>query len=42
DRVKLEWISATEGDKFAQTVKEFTTEIKELGPGPYSDVKQKE
>ncbi len=42
DRVKLEWISATEGEKFAQTVKGFTSEIKELGPGPYNDARERE
>lgn len=31
-RVRLEWISASEGVKFAKTVKEFVEEIKELGP----------
>lgn len=31
-RVRLEWISATEGRKFARVVGEFTQELKELGP----------
>jgi len=31
-RVRLEWISATEGKKFAEVVKEFVEEIKKLGP----------
>jgi len=31
-RISLEWISATEGRKFARVVREFTDEIKELGP----------
>lgn len=31
-RLRLEWISASEGVKFASTVKEFVEEIKELGP----------
>jgi len=31
-RIKLEWISASEGVKFANTIKEFAREIKELGP----------
>jgi len=30
-RVRIDWISASEGDKFAQTAKEFTEEIKKLG-----------
>ena len=31
-RVRLEWISASEGSKFADTVKDFTETIRELGP----------
>ena len=33
-RLRLEWISATEGAKFARVIKEFVEEIKELGPSP--------
>ncbi len=33
-RLRREWISASEGSKFAQTVREFTEEIKKLGPNP--------
>jgi len=33
-RLRLEWISATEGRKFAKVVEEFVNEIKELGPLP--------
>ncbi|MFP4588637.1 MAG: hydrogenase iron-sulfur subunit [Candidatus Bipolaricaulota bacterium] len=36
DRLRLEWVSATEGDKFAEVVTDFTEELKELGPGPFS------
>ncbi|MFP3952559.1 MAG: hydrogenase iron-sulfur subunit [Candidatus Acetothermia bacterium] len=36
DRLRLEWVSATEGDKFARVVEEFTSEVKELGPGPFN------
>lgn len=32
DRVRLEWISASEGEKFAQVVGEMTKRLKELGP----------
>lgn len=32
NRVRLEWISASEGTKFAQVVRDFTEEIKRLGP----------
>ena len=31
-RVRLEWISAAEGLKFAQVINDFTNEIKKLGP----------
>ncbi len=31
-RVRLEWISATEGRKFARVISEFTSELRELGP----------
>jgi len=33
-RVRLEWISAGEGEKFATVVKEFVEEIRSLGPNP--------
>jgi F420-non-reducing hydrogenase iron-sulfur subunit len=32
DRLRLEWVSAAEGIKFAELVREFTTSIKNLGP----------
>ena len=31
-RARLEWISASEGPKFANTITEFVDQIKELGP----------
>lgn len=31
-RVRLEWISASEGKRFADLIKEFSSQIKELGP----------
>jgi len=33
-RVRLEWISASEGERFAAVVKEFVEEIRALGPNP--------
>lgn len=33
-RLRLEWISASEGRKFADVVREFTEELKRLGPNP--------
>ncbi len=34
ERVRFEYISASEGKKFADIVKEMTQEIKKLGPNP--------
>jgi len=31
-RVRLEWVSASEGKRFAELITEFTNQIKELGP----------
>lgn len=33
-RVRLEWVSASEGEKFANVVTEFVNELKEIGPSP--------
>jgi F420-non-reducing hydrogenase iron-sulfur subunit len=35
DRFRLEWVSASEGPRFAQVVTEMTEKLKELGPSPY-------
>ncbi|MCK4433958.1 hydrogenase iron-sulfur subunit [Candidatus Bathyarchaeota archaeon] len=34
ERVRLEWISASEGDKFAMVIKDMVEQIKKLGPNP--------
>jgi len=34
DRLRLEWIAASEAPKIAETVRSFTQTIKELGPNP--------
>ena len=34
DRLRLEWISASEGPKVRETVKDFTQTIRQLGPSP--------
>jgi len=34
ERVRLEWVSASEGQRFADVVSEFTEELKKLGPNP--------
>ncbi len=31
-RLRLEWVSASEGDRFAEVVNQFTEEIRALGP----------
>ena len=36
DRLRLEWISASEGPKVAETVNSFTQTIKQLGPSSIS------
>ena len=35
ERVRLEWVSASEGSKFAEVVNDFTQTVKELGPNPF-------
>lgn len=35
ERFRLEWISASEGPRFAQVMTEFTEQIRSLGPSPY-------
>ena len=32
DRVRLEWISSAEGPKFAEVAREFTEQVRRLGP----------
>ena len=34
DRFRLEWVSASEGQKFAEVIREFTEHIKKLGKLP--------
>lgn len=34
ERLRLEWISASEGDKFAAVVRDMVDEVKRLGPIP--------
>jgi coenzyme F420-reducing hydrogenase delta subunit/predicted transcriptional regulator len=36
ERLRLDWVSASEGQRFAQIVTEFTEQIRELGPSPVS------
>ena len=36
ERFRLEWVSASEGPRFAQVMREMVATIKELGPSPYA------
>jgi F420-non-reducing hydrogenase iron-sulfur subunit len=38
-RVRFEYVSASEGQKFAQIVTEFVDELKKMGPNPLNEVK---
>lgn len=35
ERFRLEWVSASEGARFAQVIKEMTEQVKNLGPSSY-------
>jgi F420-non-reducing hydrogenase iron-sulfur subunit len=35
ERLRLEWISASEGDRFATVIKDMTEQIRKLGPVPF-------
>ena len=37
ERVRFEYISASEGQKFAQVVTDFVSELKKLGPSPIKE-----
>jgi F420-non-reducing hydrogenase iron-sulfur subunit len=39
NRVRLEWVSASEGNRFAEVVSDFTNQIKDLGPSAVSGEK---
>jgi len=39
ERLRLEWVSASEGGRFAELVKEFTNQIMALGPSPLVEEK---
>jgi F420-non-reducing hydrogenase iron-sulfur subunit len=38
ERLRLEWISAAEGDKFARVVRDMVADLKKLGPSPLKKV----
>jgi coenzyme F420-reducing hydrogenase delta subunit len=37
----LEWVSAAEGGRFAQLIKEFVEDVKKVGPSPLRNLNQK-
>ena len=39
NRVRFEYVSASEGQKFATVVTEFVYDLKKMGPNPLKDVK---
>jgi F420-non-reducing hydrogenase iron-sulfur subunit len=40
-RVRFEYVSASEGQKFAQVVTEFVDELKKMGPNPLNKIEVK-
>jgi F420-non-reducing hydrogenase iron-sulfur subunit len=40
-RLRLEWISAAEGARFAEVINTFTDQVRKLGPNPLADKRQK-
>ncbi len=42
ERLRMEWVAASEGERFAKLVREFTNQIKELGPSPLAGEKPDE
>ncbi|MGD2105717.1 MAG: hydrogenase iron-sulfur subunit [Anaerolineae bacterium] len=41
DRLRLEWISAAEGTRFARLMTEFTKQVRSLGPSPLGNGRMK-
>ena len=35
ERYRLEWVSASEGPRFAQVMRDMEADLKEIGPNPY-------
>ncbi|MGB8779717.1 MAG: hydrogenase iron-sulfur subunit [Candidatus Bathyarchaeia archaeon] len=38
ERVRLEWVSASEGDKFATIVRDMVEDLKKIGPNPVKNM----
>jgi F420-non-reducing hydrogenase iron-sulfur subunit len=36
-RLRREWISASEGNRFAEVVGDFTEQVRKLGPNPLNN-----
>jgi len=36
-RVRLDWVSASEGERFASIVNDMTEQVRELGPFSHND-----
>jgi F420-non-reducing hydrogenase iron-sulfur subunit len=34
ERIRIRWISASEGKRYADTISELTRDVKKLGPNP--------
>jgi F420-non-reducing hydrogenase iron-sulfur subunit len=41
ERVRMEWVSASEGDRFAAIVRSMVEEIRRIGPSPLKNVEAK-
>jgi coenzyme F420-reducing hydrogenase delta subunit len=41
-RIRLEWVSAAEGDRWGQVIDEFVQQVTELGPSPLNHKKHNE
>lgn len=39
-RLRLEWISAAEGARFAEVINEFTDQVRKLGPSPFANTQK--
>jgi len=40
ERLRLEWVSAAEGGRWAQLIKEFVEDVKKVGPSPLRKIKE--
>lgn len=42
ERIRVEWVSASEGKKFADVIKEFVEDLRRLGPNPLRPMEEAE